>query len=75
MLTMPSGIAALFSIGAAMLTAVWLLEDVAAGDEDDELDDLVRVIEADAAATQAATQAATAAAGRAAPGPSSPALS
>ena len=46
MLTMPSGIAALFSIGAAMLTAVWLLEDVAAGDEDDELDDLVRVIEA-----------------------------
>jgi len=70
MLTMPSGIAALFSIGAALLTAVWLLDEVADGDEDDELEDLVRVIEADAAAARAAT----AAAARAAPAPSSPSM-
>jgi signal peptidase len=54
MLTMPSGIAALFSIGAALLTAVWLLDEVAEGDEDDELEELVRVIEAKAAAARAA---------------------
>ena len=54
MLTMPSGIAALFSIGAALLTAVWLLDEVAEGDEDDELEELVRVIEAEAALERAA---------------------
>ena len=70
MLSMPSGIAALFSIGAALLTAVWLLDEVADGDEDDELEELVRVIEADAAAARAATAAAARA-----PAPSSPAMS
>ena len=70
MLTMPSGIAALFSIGAALLTAVWLLDEVADGDEDDELEELVRVIEADAAAARASTATA-----RAAPAPSSPSMS
>lgn len=62
MLTMPSGIAALFSIGAALLTAVWLLDEVAEGDEDDELEELVRVIEADAAAARAAALPSSAAA-------------
>ena len=61
MLSMPSGIAALFSIGAALLTAVWLLDEVAEGDEDDELEELVRVIEADAAAARAATATSAAA--------------
>ena len=71
MLTMPSGIAALFSIGAALLTAVWLLDEVADGDEDDELEELVRVLEADAAAARAAT----AAGARAAPASPSSAMS
>jgi signal peptidase len=71
MLAMPSGIAALFSIGAALLTAVWMLDEVADGDEDDELAELVRVIEADPAAARAAT----AAAARTDPAPPSPAMS
>ena len=37
MLAMPSGIAALFSIGATLLTAVWLLDEIDSGDEEDEL--------------------------------------
>jgi signal peptidase I len=37
MLTMPSGIAALFSIGATLLTAVWLLDEIDSGDAEDEL--------------------------------------
>ena len=36
MLSMPSGITALFSIGAALVTAVWLLDE-AADDHDEEL--------------------------------------
>ncbi len=71
MLAMPSGIAALFSIGAALLTTVWMLDEVADGDEDDELAELVRVIEADPAAARAAT----AAAARTDPAPPSPAMS
>jgi signal peptidase len=39
MLAMPSGIAALFSIGAALLTAVWLLDEVEAGNEEDDIED------------------------------------
>lgn len=37
MLTMPSGIAALFSIGATLLTSVWLLDEVDSGDDEAEL--------------------------------------
>lgn len=37
MLTLPSGIAALFSIGATLLTAVWLLDEMDAGDDEAEL--------------------------------------
>lgn len=40
MLAIPSGIAALFSIGATLLTAVWLLDEIDAGDDEDELDEL-----------------------------------
>ena len=40
MLTMPSGIAALFSIGATLLTAVWLLDEIDSGDEEAELAEL-----------------------------------
>jgi signal peptidase len=47
MLAIPSGIAALFSIGATLLTAVWLLDELAASDEEDELDELTRQIEAE----------------------------
>jgi len=35
MITMPTGVAALFSIGATLLVAVWLLEDLEAEDEAD----------------------------------------
>ena len=37
MLTMASGIAALFLIGATLLTAVWLLDEIDSGDEEAEL--------------------------------------
>ena len=37
MLAMPSGIAALFSIGATLLTAVWLLDEIDAGEDEAEL--------------------------------------
>ena len=40
MLSMPTGLAALFSVGATLLTAIWLLDEVEVADEDDELDDL-----------------------------------
>lgn len=60
MLAMPSGIAALFSIGATLLTAIWLLDEVADADEDDELDELVRALEAEAAATRPAPSTAAA---------------
>ncbi len=40
MVTMPSGLAALFSVGVTLLTAVWLLDEVEAADEDDELEGL-----------------------------------
>ena len=43
MLTMPSGIAALFSIGATLLIALWLLDEVG---EDDALEELIRTLEA-----------------------------
>jgi signal peptidase I len=46
MIAMPSGIAALFSIGGTLLTAVWLLDEIEAGDDDDELDELRRQLEA-----------------------------
>lgn len=46
MLALPSGIAALFSIGATLLTAVWLLDEVEAGDDEDELDELRLELEA-----------------------------
>jgi signal peptidase I len=46
MLAMPSGIAALFSIGATLLTAVWLLDEIETGDDEDELDELRRQLEA-----------------------------
>lgn len=53
MLAMPTGVAALFSIGAALLTAVWMLDDVEAGEAEDaletELDLLRRRLDADAA--------------------------
>jgi len=43
MISMPTGLAALFSVGATLLTATWLLDEVEAADEDDDedaLDDL-----------------------------------
>ena len=46
MVTMPSGIAALFSIGGTLLTAVWLLDEIEAGDDEDELEQLARHLEA-----------------------------
>lgn len=49
MLAMPSGIAALCSIGATLLTAVWLLDEVEAGDDEDELDEIQRRRELEAA--------------------------
>ena len=36
MLSMPTGLAALFSVGATLLTAIWLLDEVEVADEDDE---------------------------------------
>jgi signal peptidase len=50
MLSMPSGIAALFSIGATLLTAVWLLDEVEAGDDEDELEEIERQLELESAA-------------------------
>jgi signal peptidase I len=50
MISMPSGIAALFSIGATLLTAVWLLDEVEAGDDEDELDDIRRRLELESTA-------------------------
>ncbi len=55
MLTMASGIAALFSIGATLLTAVWLLDEIDTGDDEAELaeielDILRRELEAPGAA-------------------------
>ena len=50
MLTVPSGIAALFSIGATLLTAVWLLDEIEAGEDEDELDELRRQLESATAA-------------------------
>ena len=44
MLTMPSGIAALFSIGASILICLWLLDEV---DQDDALEELIRALEAE----------------------------
>ncbi|MCI0347125.1 MAG: signal peptidase I [Chloroflexi bacterium] len=38
MLSMPTGLAALFSVGATLLTAIWLLDEVEVADEDDELE-------------------------------------
>ena len=38
MLSMPTGLAALFSVGATLLTAIWLLDEVEIADEDDELE-------------------------------------
>jgi signal peptidase I len=49
MLSMPSGIAALFSIGATLLTAIWLLDEIADGDDEDELDDLAWQLDAERA--------------------------
>jgi signal peptidase I len=46
MLAMPTGVAALFSIGGTLLTAVWLLDEIKGGEEDDELDELRRQVEA-----------------------------
>jgi signal peptidase len=42
MVSMPTGLAALFSVGATLLTATWLLDEVEAADADDEdeLDEL-----------------------------------
>ena len=50
MLSMPSGIAALFSIGGSLLMVLWLLDEMTTSDEDAELEELVRVIEAEATA-------------------------
>lgn len=44
MLTMPGGIAALFSIGASLLICLWLLDEV---DQDDALEELIRALEAE----------------------------
>jgi signal peptidase len=41
MLSMPTGVVALFSIGATMLTAAWLLDEIQA-DQEDELEDIRR---------------------------------
>ena len=40
MLSMPTGLAALFSVGATLLTAIWLLDEVEVADEEDEDDEL-----------------------------------
>jgi signal peptidase I len=50
MISMPSGIAALLSIGATLLTAVWLLDEVEAGDDEDELDDIGLQLELESSA-------------------------
>lgn len=49
MLTMPSGVVALLSIGATVLTAALLADGLAAGDEARELDELRRLLAADGA--------------------------
>jgi signal peptidase len=36
MLSMPTGLAALFSVGATLLTAIWLLDEVEIADDEDE---------------------------------------
>lgn len=51
MVTMPSGVLALFSIGGTLLTAIWLLGDLEARHEDDELAELARQLAAAGAAT------------------------
>ena len=40
MIAMPTGLAALFSVGATLLTATWLLDEVEAADADDDEDEL-----------------------------------
>ena len=56
MLSMPIGIAALFSIGASLLTVLWLLDELTMGAEDVELEELARVIEAGTAVGLAAAR-------------------
>ena len=46
MATMPSGVIALFSIGATLLTAIWLVDELERRDEDDELAELARQLDA-----------------------------
>jgi signal peptidase I len=40
MVTMPSGVVALLSIGATLLTGVWMLDDLEAADDEEELEQL-----------------------------------
>ncbi len=47
MLSMPSGLAALFSIGATLLTAVWLVAEMERADKDDEPKSLPGTVDAD----------------------------
>jgi signal peptidase I len=42
MVSMPTGVAALFSIGGALLTAVWLLDDLEAAEDEEEVEQLAR---------------------------------
>lgn len=47
MLSMPIGIAALFSIGTSLLVVHWLLDEARAEEEDRALEELLRAVEAD----------------------------
>ena len=51
MVTMPSGVIALFSIGGTLLTAIWLVDELASRDEDEELAEIARRLDATRAAT------------------------
>jgi signal peptidase len=42
MVTMPTGVLALLSVGGTLLVAIWLLEELQADEENDELAELAR---------------------------------
>lgn len=45
MVTMPSGVLALLSVGGALLVAIWLLDELQADEEDDELAQLAHELD------------------------------
>ena len=49
MVTMPSGVLALLSIGGTLLVAIWLLDELQSDEEDDELAELARELDPAAA--------------------------